>query len=146
VTQLGVTGQPTDRTISTFNMKPATGLPLLVAFTGGSYARSLERLSDDELVAVVTDQLASGFGDAAHGHDWSLVTRWSLDKWSHGSYSYMPPGATSDDRATLGQPAGKIVFAGEHTSVQRPSTMDGAYRSGLAAAAKVNNLLHASDA
>ena len=146
VTQLGVVGQPTDRTISTFNMHPATGAPILVAFTGGSYARKLEQLSNDDLVAAVTDQLASGFGEAALGHDWSLVTRWSQDKWSHGSYSYMPPGATSDDRATLGEPAGRIIFAGEHTSVQRPSTMDGAYHSGLAAAAKIANRLNGSNA
>jgi monoamine oxidase len=58
----------------------------------------------------------------------------------------MPPGATSDDRAAFGKPAGKLVFAGEHTSVERPSTMDGAYRSGLAAAAKIANLLHGSNA
>ena len=142
VTQLGVVGATADRTISTFNMEPASGLPLLVAFTGGSYARSLERLSDAELVAVVTNKLSSGFGDAARRHDWSLVTRWSQDEWTHGSYSYMPPGATSDDREALQRPAGRIVFAGEHTSVERPSTMDGAYRSGLAAAAKAADMVN----
>ena len=141
VTQLGVVGPSIDRTVSTFNMQPTTGLPLLLAFTGGSYARSLESLSDDDLVAVITDQLAHGFGDAARGHDLSLVTRWSKDRWALGSYSYMPPGASSDDRAALGQPVGRIFFAGEHTSVERPATMDGAYRSGLAAAAKVSKLL-----
>ena len=141
VTQLGLIGSPINKTVSTFNMQAASGVPLLVAFTGGSHARSVERLDDEATVALITGQLVRGFGAAARDPEWSRVTRWSEDKWALGSYSYMPPGASSDDRAAFGTPAGRVVFAGEHTSVERPATMDGAYRSGLAAAKQSVSLL-----
>ena len=140
-TQLGVTDSTVDDTISAFNMEPVTGEPFLVVFTGGRYARSLERLDDRSLVATVVDRLAAGFGPRIGKFDWSFATRWSADQWTRGSYSFLPPGASPADRELLGEPVGRIVLAGEHTSVERPSTMDGAYRSGRAAAARASDLL-----
>jgi monoamine oxidase len=143
VTQLGTADSTVDDTISAFNMEPVTGEPFLVVFTGGKYARSLERLDDRGLVATVVDRLAAGFGPQVENFDWSLPTRWSSDRWARGSYSFLPPGAGPADREVLGEPVGRIVLAGEHTSVERPSTMDGAYRSGRDAAARASDLVGA---
>jgi monoamine oxidase len=143
VTQLGTADSTVDDTISAFNMEPVTGEPFLVVFTGGKYARSLERLNDRGLVATVVDRLTAGFGPQVENFDWSLPTRWSSDRWARGSYSFLPPGAGPADREVLGEPVGRIVLAGEHTSVERPSTMDGAYRSGRDAAARASDLVGA---
>lgn len=133
VTTLGTVGTSIGTTISVFNVAPVTGRPILVAFTGGRYARRLERRSDDEVIATVTSSLASGFGEAARRPVQALVTRWSAEPYTRGSYSFLPPGADPEDRAALGARAGRLILAGEHTSIDRPATMDGALRAGRGA-------------
>ncbi|MBJ7471922.1 MAG: FAD-dependent oxidoreductase, partial [Solirubrobacteraceae bacterium] len=129
-TQLGVIGSSIGRTIGVFDLQAVTGEPIVAAFTGAGYARALERRSDADVVAAVTGQLARGFGDAARKPEGVQVTRWAADPWARGSYSFLPPGASSRDREALARPAGRLVLAGEHTSVDRPATMDGALLAG----------------
>jgi monoamine oxidase len=63
------------------------------------------------------------------------VTNWNNDPWTLGPYSTLGVGGTPDHRRTLGTLiTNRLVFAGEHTSVDYPATMHGAYNSGLAAA------------
>lgn len=127
---LGVVGAPVGETVSAFDLGPVTGWPILVAFTGAAYARRLERLGDAALVEAVTRRLADGFGPAAADPSGAMVTRWAADRWARGSYSFLRPGSSEDDRLALGTRAGRLVLAGEHTSVDRPSTMDGALLAG----------------
>src|SRR5688572_20933263 len=69
-----------------------------------------------------------------------LVTRWAADPFALGSYSFLPPGATPDDRKALAAPVGdRLFFAGEATSVEYPATVHGAYLSGRRAAAEVDD-------
>lgn len=56
---------------------------------------------------------------------------WGAERWSGGCYSTMGPGQHRH-LAALQRPWGRIVFAGEH--VNGSGTMDGAVRSGIAAA------------
>lgn len=65
-------------------------------------------------------------------------TSWSTDPWALGSYSYLPVGATPELRAALATPvAGRVFLAGEATSSEAPSTVDGARDSGTRAADQV---------
>ncbi|MCX6522672.1 MAG: FAD-dependent oxidoreductase [Actinobacteria bacterium] len=65
-----------------------------------------------------------------------LLTRWATDPFALGSYSFLPVGATPDDRLALQAPvSGRIVLAGEHTDVDAPATTHGALASGRRAAA-----------
>ena len=65
----------------------------------------------------------------------TVVTRWGNDKFARGSYSYVHVGASGQDYATLGEPIGeRMYFAGEHTIMEHPATVVGAYLSGLRAA------------
>lgn len=130
VATLGTVGTSIGTTISVFNVTAVTGRPILVAFTGGRYARALERRSDEEIVGTVTGSLASGFGEAARRPAQALVTRWAAEPYTRGSYSFLPPGAGAQERVALGARAGRLILAGEHTSVDRPATMDGALRAG----------------
>ncbi len=68
----------------------------------------------------------------------SLVTRWRQDPYARGSYSYIPMGGRASDRVVLRAPVQEtLFFAGEATSSDSPSTVDGALLSGLRAAEEV---------
>lgn len=131
---LGVIGDQPSATIAALDLSELTGSATLVAFVGGALARSLERLGERQMVQAVTGVLARGFGDAARDpEDW-WATAWATDPWVRGSYSLLAPGSTPDDRRSLREPFGRVVLAGEHTSIDRPSTMDGALVAGQDAA------------
>jgi monoamine oxidase len=60
------------------------------------------------------------------------ITRWSRDRFSRGSYSYIPVGASAADQNTLAEPVGgRILFAGEATSTARYGYADGAMTTGI---------------
>ena len=68
----------------------------------------------------------------------ALRTRWASDPYSLGSYSFLPVGATPDDRLVLQTPvSARIVLAGEHTDTDAPATTHGALASGRRAAEQV---------
>jgi monoamine oxidase len=62
---------------------------------------------------------------------------WDDDPWARGGYAYFDPGFEPRWRAWLARPAGRIVFAGEHTSIKSQGYMNGAIETGLRAAAEV---------
>lgn len=67
---------------------------------------------------------------------------WDDDPWSRGGYAYFDPSFEPRWRAWLARPAGRIVFAGEHTSVKSQGYMNGAIETGLRAAAEIAALTH----
>jgi monoamine oxidase len=62
---------------------------------------------------------------------------WDDDPWARGGYAYFDPGFDPLWRAWLARPAGRIVFAGEHTSIKFQGYMNGAVETGLRAAAEI---------
>jgi monoamine oxidase len=65
---------------------------------------------------------------------------WDHDPWARGGYAYFDPAFNPLWRAWLARPAGRIVFAGEHTSVKSQGFMNGAVETGLRAAAEISAL------
>jgi monoamine oxidase len=63
---------------------------------------------------------------------------WDDDPWARGGYAYFDPGFDPLWRAWLARPAGRIVFAGEHTSIKGQGYMNGAIETGLRAAAEIS--------
>ena len=59
---------------------------------------------------------------------------WEHDPWARGGYAFLDPGFDPDWRPLLSQRAGRILFAGEHTSADWQGYMNGAVESGLRAA------------
>lgn len=117
---------------------PRTPTPMLAAFHTGACARALEALGDDETVAAALAALRATYGPDVPAPTEAHVTRWSRDPFARGAYSFVAAGATPDDRAALATPLGRSVFfAGEATHTGYPSTVHGAYLSGLAAAKAV---------
>ncbi|GAA3827060.1 NAD(P)/FAD-dependent oxidoreductase [Nocardioides panacisoli] len=59
------------------------------------------------------------------------ATDWAHDERALGAYAHVRPGESSADFALLGEPVGRIAFAGEHTTVGRAGYADGAMETGL---------------
>lgn len=117
------------------NFLPFTGAPVLMAFHGGEKGFDLEKLSDDGIVAGAMQTLRVIFGDDIPEPEGALITRWGQDPFSLGAYSHVPPFASGDDHDALAEPVDDVLFfAGEATSRNHPSTVHGAYLSGVRAA------------
>jgi len=59
---------------------------------------------------------------------------WTADPWVRGGYAFLDPGFDPAWRSLLVRRAGRIVFAGEHTSERWQGYMNGAIESGQRAA------------
>jgi monoamine oxidase len=100
--------------------------------------------ASDATQAIVAKHGARGLADAL---DWLgskdgelLASRqivWEQDPYARGGYAYFDPGFEPSLRAWLSRPAGRLFFAGEHTSVRWQGYMNGAVESGRRAAAEV---------
>lgn len=75
------------------------------------------------------------------GHPSKLLTArlfsWERDRWARGGYAVFDPRFDPAGRSWLARPAGRIVFAGEHTSQRWPGYMNGAVESGRRAAVEI---------
>lgn len=65
---------------------------------------------------------------------------WEQDPWVGGGYAVFDPHYDPALRQWLARPHGRILFAGEHTSLRWQGYMNGAIESGLRAAAEVEAL------
>jgi len=65
---------------------------------------------------------------------------WEDDPWWRGGYAVFDPSFDPSLRPWLARPAGRVVFAGEHTSLRWQGYMNGAIESGKRAAAEVRVL------
>jgi monoamine oxidase len=62
---------------------------------------------------------------------------WDRDPWVKGGYAVFDPAFDPALRPWLARPAGRIVFAGEHTSDRWQGYMNGAIETGRRAALEV---------
>lgn len=120
------------------NFHKIAGLPVLLAFSAGSAGEQNEQRSDAELVSCLMDCLRKMYGPDIPQPSGHLVTRWNQDPFSLGSYSYTPVGSSQSLRRQIGAPIEhRIFFAGEATSQFFPSTVHGAFLSGVRAAYEI---------
>lgn len=117
-----------------------TGKPVLLGFNAADYGRSLEKLSDSEIVARAMQTLRAMYGNAISAPlDWQ-ITRWMSDPFARGAYSFNKTGAPAGARTTLAAPLSRrLYFAGEATDARYFQSVHGAYLSGLRAANEVLN-------
>ena len=67
----------------------------------------------------------------------SHQTVWESDPWARGGYAFFDPSYGPELREWLARPAGRLFFAGEHTSLKWQGYMNGAVESGRRAAAEI---------
>jgi monoamine oxidase len=118
------------------------GPPVLIAFHGGDRARELERADAGDVRREAMRVLRTMFGRDTPAPLAITTTRWSRDRFAHGSYSTNAVGSTRADRVALGEPvAGRLFFAGEATEPDYSATVHGAFRTGRRVARQVRAVL-----
>jgi monoamine oxidase len=111
------------------------GPGILSFLAGGRASRALQDLLAREGEAGVLRQIAWLGKPSTLLASRTVV--WDDDPWARGGYAYFDPGFDPLWRAWLARPAGRIVFAGEHTSIRYQGYMNGAIETGLRAAAEI---------
>ena len=108
---------------------------MLSLLAGGSASASLQQILAREGAPGSVRRLAW------LGHPSTLVASraitWERDPWAGGGYAYFDPAFDPRWRLALAQPHGRVVFAGEHTSLRWQGYMNGAIESGQRAAAEI---------
>lgn len=117
------------------NMTKFTGQPVLLGFNAGAHGYVVDTAPESEVIAGMMAALRSMYGDDIPEPTDARLTRWASDEFASGSYSYMAVGSSGKDydRVAAGI-NGRLFFAGEATSSDYPSTVHGAYLSGIRAA------------
>ena len=111
------------------------GRPLLVCHSGGSLGRDLERHGEAAMHAAAMEGLEHAWGSGIRKRVRAThFTHWTSDRWTLGAYSYCLPGCAGARQAFGERVGGRILFAGEHCSLQHFATVHGAYQTGEAAA------------
>jgi monoamine oxidase len=109
---------------------------ILTFMAGGQASEDTQKILAQEGVAGLVcalNWLKPGDAELLRHHH---VT-WEHDPWSHGGYSFFDPSFDPAWRPWLARPHGRLLFAGEHTSIKWQGYMNGAVESGLRAAAEV---------
>ncbi|MEA2364281.1 MAG: monoamine oxidase [Thermoleophilaceae bacterium] len=135
----GQGGSDTGPVKLTFDNSPPDGSPgVLLGFLEGRHARELGRLRPEERRTAVVDCFARLFGPRA-GRPAAYVERlWAEEEWSRGCYGcHMPTGAWTNYGPALREPIGPLHWAGAEYATVWNGYMDGAVRSGEAAAEAV---------
>lgn len=113
-------------------------IPVLAGLAGGDSARGHESLRTEQTAARAMKSLRKAFGKNIPEPVRVKAARWASDPFSFGSYSYIPVGSSIDDYDVMAKPVGnKLFFAGEATNAAHPTTVHGAYLSGLREAARI---------
>ncbi|HEY1273925.1 MAG TPA: flavin monoamine oxidase family protein [Thermoleophilaceae bacterium] len=124
---------------TTFDNSPPGGDPGVVfGFVGGDSARSFARLSRSRRREAVLGNFVTFFGDEARGPRDSFEMDWTTEAWTRGCpVGSMGRGVMRKYGPFLRKPAGRVHWAGTETATYWNGYMDGAVRSGEAAAKQV---------
>jgi monoamine oxidase len=124
-----------------WNCSKAVGKPCLVGLLTGKAALNVANEPDDLVVEKAQSaalRLVPNLFNRPVRLVESVVTRWQIDPFSRGSYSYVGVEATGADYDLMARPINRSVyFAGEATCRTHPGTVHGAYLSGLRVANEV---------
>jgi monoamine oxidase len=111
--------------------------PIVLAFNAGRQGRSVESATPDEVMAGALPIARQLFGEDIAPVE-VRTTRWTLDPYALGAYSFYAPGSGPEDRRRLQEPIGdRLYLAGESVGVENPATAHGALLSGRHAAGEL---------
>ena len=122
------------------NAAKYTGKPILIFMYGGSFASDLESWTDSDIVNDCLAVLKKICGKEVPAPIDYCVTRWGQEKFSRMAFTYIPPGVDGPKQlAAMGDAIYDpvlpkkplLMFAGEHTTPYHPSTIHGAFLSGI---------------
>jgi monoamine oxidase len=118
------------------------GAGLLEGFITGATARRWMTRSREERQSAVLQNFEALYGPKAANPRQYLEHVWTDEVWTRGCfYGVLPPGVLLDFGPAIRRPVGRVHWAGTETAEQWAASIEGAVRSGLAAAADVNAAL-----
>jgi monoamine oxidase len=135
---LGLAGS--DHSYLVLNGMAYTGKPILVFMYGGAFAAELESWIDSDIVDDCLAVLKKICGKDVPAPVDYCVTRWGKEQYSKMAFTYIPPGVDGMKELNTMSEAiydpvlpekPLIMFAGEHTTPYHPSTIHGAFLSGI---------------
>ncbi len=123
----------------TFDVSPPDGsVGILLGFVEGGEARSWQQLPADERRRAVLGSFTGYFGPEAGNPTAYLEKDWSAEEFTRGCYgAHFAPGVWTSFGHALRPPVGRIHWAGAEYAVEWNGYMEGAVRSGAAAAREV---------
>jgi len=116
----------------------------LIAMMAGEAAEWVEGTPDSDVLAHVLGALRSLFGASTPAPEAHYITRWGSDPFSRGAYSHLPVGSTGHVYDLVAAPVGKdncVCFAGEATNKRHPTTVSGAFETGIREAVRLHSQL-----
>ncbi len=116
------------------------GKSIYSVFFGGKKGAAISKGGGEAYLGEIS-QAFPGFKDQYSGYTSQM--NWWNHPWSKGSYICPRPGQYSTVVDHAGTPIGKMLFAGEHVSVEFGGFMNGAAETGRVAAEKVMAMLKA---
>ncbi|MGH7022843.1 MAG: flavin monoamine oxidase family protein [Caulobacteraceae bacterium] len=115
----------------------ASGPAVLLGFIEGPRALEMSAAGKDARRERVIASLVNFFGPEAANIIAYDDNDWTAEDWTYGYVGVMGPGVMTRHGGALRQPCGRIHWAGSETSVEWPGYLEGALRSGVAAAKAV---------
>ena len=120
------------------NSPPQGGPGVLVGIIVSKDAQVAARRTQEERRAAVADCFGRYFGDRARKPIDYIEMDWMAEPFTRGDYhGFYPPGLLTSYGSALKEPVGRIHWATSDTAPQFAGFMDGAVRSGEAAAAEL---------
>lgn len=121
------------------NLAYYTNHNILLALTGGKFARDLEKISNEQIKNQFHNIMIKIYGPSIPKPDDIIVSRWVSDQFSYGSYSHIPAGAKGKHYDRIAKPIKhkRLLFAGEASNRKFPATVHGAYLSGIREAERI---------
>lgn len=116
--------------------------PVLVAWSGGQKAGTLNDRAEEEIVGFALDELSLVFSIDRRELEYQLrhhfLHDWRRDPYARGAYSYIPTGMTPVDEELAEPQSDTLFFAGEAVAPSgEQGTVHGAMASGKRAALQV---------
>jgi hypothetical protein len=113
--------------------------PILIFMYGGNFARDVEGWTDTDIVQDCLKVLQKMCGRVPPPVLDYTVTRWGQEQYSRMAFTYIPPGVDGfQELSHMSAPiydhtnnVPVVMFAGEHTTPYHPSTIHGAFLSGI---------------
>jgi len=111
---------------------------VIASFTFGPIAERVDALDASERRRQVIAAMVERFGPRASSPSAFIETPWWKEPWTRGcSMAHWSPGILTKYGSLLGQPFGRVHWAGTETATISYGAIDGAVRSGERAAADI---------
>jgi monoamine oxidase len=107
---------------------------ILCSYSVGDRADVLASQTEARRQEIVTRDLQAVSPEAATSVFATYAKAWQDDPYVHGAYAVYHPGQWPRVRQDLHRAHGKVLFAGEHLSIESQGFMNGAIETGTAAA------------